>query len=155
MPWLERTFSLRQRTGMPRRPKPSPSRPSADYLAAAALRPRLEKARLELLPLFRALDQLHFGQHLPSELRELFELDADFAEALCVLDQPARRLDWAAMTRDTLASLEDLEPARTYFLDLLPPADRTQLLPRVEALRSTLKPEDAYLQIPGRDPTVR
>jgi len=140
---------------MPRRPKPSNPRPSADYSAAAALRPRLEKARLELLPLFRALDQLPLAQQLPAELRELFELDADFAEALCVLDQPARRLDWAAMTRDTLASLEDLEPARTYFLDLLPPADRTQLLPRVEALRSTLKPEDAYLQIPGRDPTVR
>lgn len=135
---------------MPRRPKPSA--PSAAYSAAAALRPRLELARLELRALFLALDQLRFAQDLPEEVHVLLELDADFAEALCVLDQPARNLNWAAMTRDTLASLEELDPARQYLLDLLPPASRSQLVARTDLLRSELKPEDAYRLIPGRDP---
>lgn len=135
---------------MPRRPKPSPP----DYAAAAALRPRLEQARLEMLALFRALDQLHLAQQLPEQLHQLFELDADFAEALCVLDQPSRDLHWAAMTRDTLASLEQLVPVRQDFLDLLPPAPRTQLVARIDLVRSRLTPEAAYLLIPGRDPQV-
>lgn len=83
------------------------------------LRQRLETTRLELLALFRALDQLLIAQDLPEELRYLFELDADFAEALWALDQPPGRLDFSAMTRDTLASLADLPNARQDFLDTL------------------------------------
>ncbi len=136
----------------PRRSKPSNSRSNTDYQAAAALRPRLEQARLDLLALFRALDQLHLSQELPDELHELFELDADFAEALCVLDQPKRPLDWSAMKRDTLASLEETDSARKHFLDSLPPKTRNKLEARTHLVRSGLKPEDAYLLIPGRDP---
>ena len=45
---------------------------------------QLEDARLDLLALFRALDQLDLTPNeIPQPiLRELFELDADFAEAL-------------------------------------------------------------------------
>lgn len=136
----------------PRRSKPSNSRSNTDYQAAAALRPRLEQARLDLLALFRALDQLHLSQELPDELHDLFELDADFAEALCVLDQPTHPLDWAAMKRDTLDSLEEIDSARQYFLDSLPPKPRNKLEAQTQLVRSGLKPEDAYLLIPGRDP---
>jgi hypothetical protein len=47
------------------------------------LEPELEAARLELLALFRALDRLDLtAGEIPQDLlRELFELDADFAEA--------------------------------------------------------------------------
>jgi len=49
----------------------------------ADLRARLETARLELLALFRALDRMDLSpaeipQHL---IRQLFQLDADYAEA--------------------------------------------------------------------------
>jgi hypothetical protein len=61
----------------------------------ADLRARQETARLDLLALFRALGQMDL---LPAEipqrpLRQLFELDADYAEALWVLDQPPASLD--------------------------------------------------------------
>jgi len=138
----------------PRRSQPAKPRGDTNYQVAAALRPRLEQARLDLLALFRALDQLHLSQELPDELHDLFVLDADFAEALCVLDQPSRPLDWTAMKRDTLASLEEINAARQYFLDGLPPKPRNKLEARTQMLRADLKPEDAYLLIPGRDPQV-
>ena len=49
----------------------------------ADLRARLETARLDLLALFRALDRMDLGpSEIPQRLiRQLFELDADFAEA--------------------------------------------------------------------------
>ena len=55
------------------------------------LRTRLETARLDLLTLFRALDRLDLSAtEIPQRLlRQLFELDADFAEASGGLDQPA------------------------------------------------------------------
>jgi len=45
---------------------------------------RLEAARLDLLALFRALDRMHLSAgEIPQRLlRQLFELDADYAEAL-------------------------------------------------------------------------
>jgi hypothetical protein len=54
------------------------------------LRTRLETARLDLLPLFRALDRMNLTPaEIPRRLvRQLFEMDADFAEALWALDQP-------------------------------------------------------------------
>jgi hypothetical protein len=53
------------------------------------LRARLE-ARLDLLALFRALDRLHPApEQIPQRLiRQLFELDADYVEAIWGLDQP-------------------------------------------------------------------
>ena len=58
-----------------------------------ALRARLEAARLDLLALFRALDQMDFSPtEIPQRLiRQVFELDADYVEALWALDQPPRK----------------------------------------------------------------
>lgn len=66
---------LRHAQGMELR---SPVRIPAD------LRSRLESARLNLLALFRALDQMDLTPaEIPQRLmRQLFELDADYAEAL-------------------------------------------------------------------------
>src|SRR5712692_852259 len=64
---------------------------------------RLEVARLDLLALFRALDRMDLSPvEIPQRLlRQLFELDADFAEALWALDQPEGNFDRRAMLRDT------------------------------------------------------
>jgi len=82
-------------------------------IVPADLRARLEAARLELLALFRALDRMDLTpSEIPQRLiRQLFELDADYAEALWALDQPPGRLNLKLMLRDTLASLEQI--ART------------------------------------------
>jgi hypothetical protein len=82
--------------------RPSPAAIPAD------LRSRLEAARLDLLALFRALDRM---DPTPAEIpqrpiRQLFELDADYAEALWGLDQPPGKFSLPAMLRDTLAALE-------------------------------------------------
>ena len=84
--------------------------------AAAALQPVLEKSRLELRALFRTLDRLHLAQELPAELRVLLEVDADFAEALHVLKQAPRNIDWGAMERDTRASLARVSVVREALL---------------------------------------
>jgi len=74
------------------------------------LRARLEAARLDLLALFRSLDRMDLTpSEIPQRLiRHLFELDADYAEALWALDQPPGTLDVKAMLRDALAALEQL-----------------------------------------------
>src|SRR5580693_2872862 len=81
------------------------------------LRPRLETARLDLLALFRALDRMDLTPaEIPQRLlRQLFELDADYVEALWALDQPSGSLDMHAMLRDTLAALEQLPQACSRF----------------------------------------
>ena len=122
---------------------------------AAQIRPQLEAVRLDLRALFRALDRMHLAQELPAELRHLLELDADFAEALWVLDQPPGKFDLGAMTRDTVASLNQLPSARDAFLGSFDTSTRAQLEARVQATRAALSPEDAYLEIPGRDPAAR
>ena len=63
------------------------------------LRARLETARLDLLALFRALDRLNLTpEQIPQRLiRQLFELDADYVEALWGLDQPPGKLNLPAM----------------------------------------------------------
>src|SRR5437667_11316375 len=88
----------------------------------ANLRTHLETSRLDLLALFRALDRMDLSAlEIPQRLlRQLFELDADYAEALWALDQPPDSLDWAAMLRDTLAALEQLPDAARRFRDNLP-----------------------------------
>ncbi|MBA3356240.1 MAG: hypothetical protein H0U18_09980, partial [Pyrinomonadaceae bacterium] len=59
----------------------------------ADLRARLEAARLDLLALFRALDRMNLSSaEIPQRLiRQLFELDADYVEALWALDQNRHR----------------------------------------------------------------
>jgi hypothetical protein len=118
------------------------------------LRERLVSRRLDMLSLFRALDRLHLSQKIPSKLHELFELDADLAEALWALDQPVGRFDLNAMMEDTLASLEAIPAAVVDFLRLLSEPARHQLRPCMRAVRQSLVLADAYLQIPSRDPTA-
>jgi hypothetical protein len=126
----------------------------AEEVAPAGLREVLETSRLSLLALFRTLDCLGLVQTLPRELRTLFELDADLAEALWALDQSIQRIDVTAMTRDTLASLAAIPEALTAFFALLSAPEQAELAFAVKAVRASLAPSDAYLQIPGRDPAA-
>ena len=118
------------------------------------LQARLEAARLDLLALFRALDRLTLtADEIPqAELHDLFELDADFAEALYVLRQPLQGIDIEAMVRDTVASLDALPEARENLFQLLPDSSCQPLTALVENIRQTLTPQDAYQSIPGSDP---
>ncbi len=80
------------------------------------LRARLEAVRLDLLALFRALDRMHLTpEQIPQRLiRQLFELDADYVEALWGLDQPPGKLNLRVMLGDTLvlwSSCRRLAPA--------------------------------------------
>jgi len=86
------------------------------------LRARLEGARLDLLALFRALDRMDLSPtEIPQRLiRQLFELDADYVEALWALDQPPGSLDLHGMLRDTLAALDQLPAAWARFHTNLP-----------------------------------
>lgn len=124
-------------------------------LAPEELRARLEGARLDLRALYRSLDRLLLTQDLPAELGRLQELDADFAEALWVLDQPRGAFDLTAMTKDTVDSLARLPSTRKDFLALFDGPTREILEQRVQATRDSLSPDDAYLEVPGRDPSVR
>lgn len=121
-------------------------------LSRSELRSRCEAARLDLRALFRSLDRRKLLLEIPAELRILMELDADLAEALWVLDQPKGRFDLHAMERDTLASIERIPAARDRVLALVGAEDREDLLSCVTLVRADLAPEDAYAEIPGRDP---
>jgi hypothetical protein len=85
-------------------------------------------------------------------LQQLFELDADYAEALWGLDQPPRTLDLRLMVRDTLAALDQLSDACTRFRNNLPPRAGPILLRLEPAVRKALDPSEAYNTIPPRDP---
>ena len=86
---------------------------------------------------------------------QLFELDADCAEALWALDQPSGSLDFEAVVRDTLASLDELPAAREQVRRRLPHAVRLRVLKLEQIIRASLDPREAYNQIPGRDPNTR
>lgn len=118
------------------------------------LRARLETARLDLLALFRALDQMDLTpQEIPQRLlRQLFELDADYAEGLWALDQPPGSLNLRAMLRDTLSALEQLPDATARFRKHLPQRAHPVLLKLEPSLRQALHPAEAYNMIPGREP---
>jgi hypothetical protein len=118
------------------------------------LRTRLETARLDLLALFRSLDRMGLpaGEIPQRLLQRLFELDADFAEALWALDQPPGRLDRHAMLRDTLAALNRLPTAAAQFRQKLPRRFQPILAQLEEGMRKTLNPKEAYSMVPGRDP---
>jgi hypothetical protein len=85
-------------------------------------------------------------------IRELFELDADFAEALWALDQPSGSLNLQAMVRDTLASLEQLSQANMRFRNRLAPRAHPRLENLEKHIRANLQPNEAYNMVPGRDP---
>jgi hypothetical protein len=119
----------------------------------ADLRSRLEAARLDLLALFRALDQMDLTPvEIPQRLiRQLFELDADYGEALWALDQPSACLNMKAMLRDTLAALDQLAEAVERFRKNLPPRAHPRLETLEAAVRKNLDPREAYNTIPGRE----
>lgn len=118
------------------------------------LRARLEAARLDLLALFRALDRMDLSAaEIPQRLiHQLFELDADYVEALWALDQPPGWLDLRAMLRDTLAALEQLPDALVRFRKTLPQRAHSTLPVLELSVRKTLDPLEAYNMVPGRDP---
>ncbi len=118
------------------------------------LRQRLEGARLELRALFRAADLLLVGQELSDELHQLFELDADFAEVLHLMDLAPRGIDIKAMLRDTEGSFQQVSSARAEFLATLRALDRKRLEAHALTVRPTLALADAYIDIPGRDPNA-
>lgn len=121
------------------------------------LRPRLEAERLDTLALLRALDQaLVSPANLPQpHTQQLFELDADCAEALWALDQPAGSLDFRAMLRDTLASLDHLPRAREQVRARLPAAATPRVRKIEKTIRASLDPSEAYNDVLGRDPHSR
>jgi len=120
----------------------------------ADLRARLETARLDLLALFCALDQMSLTpQQIPQRLiRQLFELDADYVEALWGLDQPHGTLNLHALLRDTLAALEQLPAGCSRLRKNLPPYAQPILAKLEPAIRRSLNPSEAYSMVPGRDP---
>lgn len=120
----------------------------------ADLRVRLEKARLDLLALFRALDRMDLSPaEIPQRLiGQLFELDADYVEALWALDQPPSSLDLHAMLRDTLAALDQLPEACARFRTHLPRRAHPILAQLEITVRSSLAPAEAYSMVPGRAP---
>ena len=118
------------------------------------LRVRLEAARLDLLTLFRALDQMDLAPlEIPQRLlQQLFELDADYAEALWALDQPRETFDHRAMLRDTLAALDQLPDATARFRKHLPKQAHQVLLKLEPVIRQSLNTDEAYNMIPGKEP---
>jgi len=120
----------------------------------ANLRTRLAAARLDLLALFRALDRMDLTpSEIPQRLiRQLFELDADYAEALWALDQPPGTLDVKAMLRDTLAALDQLPEAFARFKKNLPPRAHPGLAQLEVTVRHSLLPAEACNMVPGPDP---
>ena len=121
------------------------------------LRTRLEQARLDLLALFRALDRMDLAPaEIPQRLiRKLFELDADFVEALWALDRSPAALDLRRMLRDTLAALEQLPQTSAQFKKRLPQRAHPRLSQFESTIRLQLTPTDAYSMVPGRDPQDR
>jgi hypothetical protein len=117
-------------------------------------RVRLETARLDLLALFRALDRMQLRPtEIPQRLiRQLFELDADYTEALWALDQPPASLNLRAMLRDTLAALDRLPEACARFRTHLPRHAHAILVRLEITVRNGLDPAEAYSMVPGRSP---
>ena len=118
----------------------------------ATLRHRLEVARLDLLALFRALDRMdlrpsEIPQHL---LQELFELDADCAEALWALDQPPGSLNIRAMLHDVEATLVQISVVCSRFRTSLASRAHPTLENLEASIRQSLDPLEAYSQVPGR-----
>jgi hypothetical protein len=85
-------------------------------------------------------------------IHQLFELDADYAEALWALDQPPGRLNIKSMLRDTLAALEQLPSAIERFNRNLPKRSHETVELLQSKIRQELDPQEAYNQIPGRAP---
>ena len=105
---------------------------------------RLEVARLDLLALFRALDRMDLSPaEIPQRLlRQLFELDADLAEALWALDQPEGNFDRRAMLSDTLSALDQLPSKCAQFRKQLPARAHPTLEQLEASVRKALNPKE-------------
>jgi hypothetical protein len=131
------------------------SRPGGSKIGKpSAFEQRLENARLDLRALFRAADQLFLAQRISPELNHLFELDADFAEVLHLMDLAPQGIDVKAMLRDTEASFRAVPDARAAFLADLGTPQRKILDFEASIVRAALPLKDAYIDIPGRDPNA-
>lgn len=120
------------------------------------MRKKLEDVRLEALALSRSLDTLGLTlADMPPTLRELFELDADFAEALWALDQPAKALNFDRMLKDTEAALRLWPRQVSRFTAALNPVTAEQLERRLPVVHATLDAGDAYRGVPGAKPRNR
>ena len=96
---------------------------------------------------------VRWTESIPQRLiRQLFELDADYAEALWSLDQPPGALDLNLMLRDTLAALEQLPEAANRLRKNLPRRAHPALGQIEVTVRNGLLPAEAYNMVPGRDP---
>ena len=117
------------------------------------MRPRLENARHDALALTRTVDLLALTlDDLPPAIQDLFELDADFAEALWALGQPVGAVNFRVVVKDTIAALNSWAPAYQRFVAALDPRTRARLVQRLPAVRATLLTADAYVDVPGGDP---
>ena len=87
-------------------------------------------------------------------IRQLFELDADYVEALWGLNQPPGRLNLQLMLRDTLAALDSLPTACSRLRKNLPPQTLPTLSQLELAIRANLNPAEAYNMVPGRNPQI-
>jgi hypothetical protein len=85
-------------------------------------------------------------------IRQLFELDADYVEALWALDQAPGSLDLHAMLRDTLVALDQLPEACTRLRSNLPHRAHPILAQLELSVRRVLDPAEAYSMVPGRRP---
>ena len=85
-------------------------------------------------------------------LRQLFERDADYAEALWALDRVEGSLDRRSMLRDTLKALDQLPSASAKFRKQLPARAHPTLEDLEASIRPALNPKEAYSMVPGRDP---
>jgi len=81
-------------------------------------------------------------------LRQLFELDADYVEALWALDQTPGRFKLRATLRDTSAALERMPQLLTKFRCLLPPRAQSTLPALERSVRKSLNPGEAYNMVP-------
>jgi hypothetical protein len=104
---------------------------------------------MENLALFRGLDRVDVSaQEMPQkELRQLFELDADCAEALWALDNP-QGFNLRMMVKDTQKSLRRIPEVRKKFLAKLPERVLVPLANHESQILTTLTLRDAYRDIP-------
>lgn len=71
------------------------------------------------------------------------------------MDLAPRGIDARAMLRDTFSSFEQVPVARAEFLATLAASVRKRLEAHVTTVRAGLRPEDAHIDIPSRDPSLR
>jgi hypothetical protein len=118
------------------------------------LRARLEVARPDLLALFRSLDRMNLSAaEIPQRLlRQLFELDGDYAEALLGAGPAGRKSGpprYAPGHPEVTGSVD----ARLHPVPKKLPARAHPTLEQLESrVRLALNPKEAYSMVPGRDP---